>query len=117
MHPDLNADRVNQLLKAFAAELPDNEYAVLVWDNAGFHTAGKIKVPSNVTLLPLPPYSPELNPVENLWHYLRSHHWSNRFYDDYAALMDAACDAWQSVCLDPERIRTVCATPIHPQRA
>lgn len=117
MHPDLNAKRVNQLLAAFGAELPADEHAVLVWDNAGFHTAGEIKVPPNVTLLPLPPYSPELNPTENLWHYLRSHHWSNRFYDDYDALMTAACDAWERACLDPDLIRSVCATPLLQERA
>jgi len=49
---------------------------VLIWDGAGFHTGKDLVVPGNVSLLRLPPYSPELNPVENLWHYLRSHHWS-----------------------------------------
>ena len=59
----------------------------------------------------LPPYSPELNPIENLWHYLRSHHWSNRFYKDYDVLFDAAGEAWRKVCLDKSRINTVCAAP------
>lgn len=117
MHPDLDAGRINQLLTDFAAELPEDEHAVLVWDNAGFHTAGTIKVPRNVTLLPLPPASPELNPAENLWHYLKSHHWSNRCYEDYDALMTAACEAWNIVSLDAELIRSVCATPILEKRA
>ena len=46
-------------------------HAVLIWDGAGFHTGEDVVVPSNVSLIQLPPYSPELNPVENLWHYLR----------------------------------------------
>jgi len=56
----------------------------------------------------LPPYSPELNPVENLWHYLRSHHWSNRKYDTVDELFDAAETAWRATCLDPDPIRSVC---------
>ena len=51
--------------------------------------------PSNITLMSLPPYSPELNPVENLWHYLRSHHWSNRKYETVDDLFDAAVTAWR----------------------
>ncbi len=100
-----------------ADELPDDEYAVLVWDHAGFHTAGKIKVPPNVTLLRLPPYSPQLNPVENLWHYLKSHPWGNRFHDDYDALMAAACEAWDRVSIDAELIKSVCVTPPLAKRA
>ena len=81
---------------------------VMIWDRAGFHTSGQVDPPENVTLVELPPYSPELNPIENLWHYLRSHHWSNRKYDDYDALREAACDAWQIACLKPKLIKTVC---------
>ena len=50
-------------------------------------------------LLALPPYSPELNPVENLWHYLRSHYWSNRKYETVDELFDAAETAWRAACL------------------
>ena len=64
-----------------------------------------------MTVIELPPYSPELNPIENLWHYLRSHYWSNRDYQNYAALMNAATDAWRIAALDPEIIQTVCAAP------
>jgi transposase len=61
-----------------------------------------------VTLVQLPPYSPELNPIENLWHYLKSHYWSNRNYTDYDALEDAA---WQTAVLDQDLMKTVCAAP------
>ena len=59
----------------------------------------------------LPAYSPELNPIENLWHYLKSHHWSNRAYADYDALFQAAEDAWNAACLQPHHIQTICAAP------
>ncbi len=74
---------------------------------AGFRTAHTLEVPANVTAIKLPPYSPELNPVENLWHSLRSHHWSNRDYDNYDALIQATTHAWQQAALIPETTRTV----------
>jgi len=92
----------------FAVEVSSNIHVVMVWDQAGFHTSKNLKIPANVTIVPLPPYSPELNPVENLWHYLRSHYWSNRIYADYDALRIAACDAWQQVCLEPAMLRSIC---------
>jgi len=62
-----------------------------------------------VTLIYLPPKSPQLNPAENLWHYLRSHFWSNRLYKTWEDLKAAAIDGWRRVCLSPEILKTVCA--------
>ena len=106
--PYLNTDIVNVFFDQLVKEIDDDVHVVMIWDQAGFHTSTKLNVPDNVTLIPLPPYSPELNPVENLWHYLRSHHWSNRTHDDYDALCNSACDAWQATCLDPDIIKSVC---------
>jgi transposase len=114
--PTLNAKVINLFLAQMSRELAPDVHAVLIWDGAGFHTAGEVKLPANITLLKLPPYSPELNPIENLWHYLRSHHWSNRFYRDYDELFDAATQAWRVVCLNDELIKTVCSAP-YLQRA
>ncbi len=109
--PNLNTQIVNAFFDQLAREIAPDVHVVLIWDQAGYHTSGDLKVPANVTLLPLPPRSPELNPVENLWHWLRSHYGSNRSYADYDALREAACDAWQRSCLTPELIKRVCATP------
>ena len=114
--PQLNTAVINLFLKEFSAQLAAGVHAVLLWDNAGFHTGGGLVVPENVSLIGLLPYSPELNPVENLWHYLRSHHWSHRVYRDYQALQEAAVEAWRAVCLDPEKIRTICAAPYLTER-
>jgi transposase len=111
MAPYLDTIIVNQFLAQFAQELTPGVHAVLIWDQAGFHTANALQIPANVTVIELPPYSPELNPVENLWHYLRSHYWSNRDYESYADLMDAATDAWRKAALNPEIIKTVCHAP------
>lgn len=107
--PQVNTSVMNAFLEQFSRELPPDVHAVMVLDRAGWHTAAALRVPDNVTLLHLPPKSPQLNPTENLWHYLRSHYWSNRLYRTWDALKDAAIDAWRRVCLVPELIQSVCA--------
>ena len=109
--PELNTLVINVFLKEFAAQLAANVHAVLIWDGAGYHTSHAVVMPANVSVLRLPPYSPELNPIENLWHYLRSHYWSNRVYPDWESLKDAAVFGMQIVGTDRERIKTVCAAP------
>jgi len=110
LSPTINSDVINIFLKQFTAEVSHDVHVLLVWDQAGFHTSKKLKIPENMTIVPLPPYSPELNPVENLWHYLRSHYWANRIYADYDALRLAAVDAWQKAALDKEIVKSVCFT-------
>ena len=112
--PHLNTSIINVFFEQFAREVDPDVHVVMIWDQAGFHTAHAVQPPANVTLIELPPYSPELNPIENLWHYLRAHHWSNRRYADYDALCEAACDAWASTCLDPDVIKTVCRADYLP---
>jgi transposase len=99
LSPQLNTKIINTFLKLFSRTIPPDEHAVMIWDGAGFHTAKALQVPTNITLVQLPPYSPELNPIENLWHYLKSHFWSNRAYADYQELEDAAMQAWQHAVL------------------
>ena len=111
LSPQLNTGIINTFLEQFSATIPEDEQAVMIWDGAGFHTAKALRVPSNVTVVKLPPYSPELNPMENLWHYLKSHYWSNRTYADYEALEDAAMTAWRTAVLDEGLMQTVCAAP------
>lgn len=109
--PYIDTAIINVFLERFSQRLDADVHAVLIWDQAGFHSAKAVRVPQNITLLPLPPYSPELNPTENLWHYLRAHYWANQEYADGEALAQAACAAWQKVCLQPELIKTICNAP------
>lgn len=111
LSPQLNTKIVNLFLEQFSRTLAADEHAALIWDGAGFHISGELKVPANVTIIQLPAYSPELNPIENLWHYLKSHFWSNRAYADYDELEKAAIQAWQIAALDPHLMKTVCAAP------
>lgn len=107
--PNINTGTMNVFLKMLAADLGPRDHAVLIMDQAGWHKARKLVVPDNITILYLPPYSPELNPVERLWAYMRSHYLSNRAYDGYDHLLDASAQAWQQ--LTPELLRSVCACP------
>jgi transposase len=106
--PRLNTGVVQVFLDGLSATIPDGVHVVMVWDGAGYHTAGALRVPANMTLVGLPPYSPELNPVERLWLYLRQHYWSNRVYEDVDAVEEAAMAGWRSVCLNPAKIRSIC---------
>lgn len=108
--PWVNTSVVNAFLGEFSRELAPDVHAVLIWDQAGFHTAKDVCIPENITIIPLPPYSPQLNPVEKLWQYLRQHYWSNRVYADYEALRIAALEAWHHVALKPDRVKSICKT-------
>ena len=116
--PHLDTDVINLFLGELSRQLAPDVHAVLIWDRAGYHTSGSVEVPTNVSLIPLPPYSPELNPIENLWHYLRSHHWSNRVYQDWEALKTEAVASMLAVGTDPDKIKSVCAAPyLNPSEA
>ena len=95
-------------LRMLSEHVDPDVHVVLALDNAGWHVAKALNVPANITLLPLPPYSPELNPVERLWCWLKEHYLSNRIYADYDALLDAGSKAWN--CLTPELLQSVCRT-------
>jgi hypothetical protein len=105
--PLVNTQTMNVYLKMLSDELGPKDHAILIMDGAGWHKSRGLTVPENITILILPPYSPELNPVERLWAYLRSHYLSNRVFDDYQHLLDAGAQAWQQ--LTPETLRSVCA--------
>jgi transposase len=115
--PELNADVLNLFLEQLSRELPAGVHAALIWDGAGFHTSGDLEVPRNISVILLPPYSPELNPVENLWHYLRAHHWSNRAYRDYDELESEAAQSLCTVCLDRKKVKSICNAEYVRKRA
>jgi len=103
--PYLNTDTVNAFFEQFENEVDPNVHVFMIWDRAGFHMSKKVKVPKNVTIIPLPPYSPQLNPIEKLWQYLRHHHWSNRVYDGYDHLRQAANEAWHKQAVSVKNIK------------
>ena len=76
-------------------------------DQAGWHLARALVVPDNITLLPLPARSPELNPVENLWQFMRDNWLGNGIFASYEAILDHCCDAWNKLIVQPWRIMSI----------
>ena len=81
----------------------------MILDRAGWHGSAALVIPANITLLSLPAYSPELNPVERVWLYLKERFLSHRLLGDYDAIVIAACNAWNRLVAEAGRIKTLCA--------
>ncbi len=105
----VNTGTMNVFLRMLGEEIKAGEHGLLNMDRAGWHKSRALSVPANITVPYPPPYSPEFNPVERLWAYLRSHYLSNRTFDGYQHLLDGGADAWQR--LTPDVLKSVCACP------
>ena len=82
-------------------------HAVVLMDQAGWHTTGKLVVPDNISIIALPAKCPELNPVENIWQFLRANWLSNRVFETYDEIIAAACEAWNKLTALPETITSI----------
>ncbi len=109
--PLVNAAAMTLFLVRFAATLPDHVHAVMVVDGAGWHDPRALDIPDNVSLVLLPPYCPELNPVERIWLYLRERFLSLRLLHDTEAIIEACCIAWNQLVAEPGRIKSLCDYP------
>jgi transposase len=94
-------------LAEIATEIAPGKHAVLLLDQAGWHMARNLVVPATITLLPLPPKCPELNPVEKVWQFLRDNWLSNRVFVSYDNLVDHCCDAWNRLVDQPWKIMSI----------
>ncbi len=109
--PEATAASMAVFLERFARQLGPGVHAALVLDRAGWHVSRRLALPDNITLVPLPAYSPELNPVERVWLYLRERFLSHRVLDDYTAVLDAACRAWNALAAEPGRLASLTGYP------
>ena len=108
--PHANAEAMSLHLAEISRHVAKHAHAVVVLDGAGWHqTGGRLQVPGNINLLRLPPYSPELNPQENVRQDLQQNQLSNRVFADYDAIVDACCTAWNALMAMPNRIRSIAA--------
>jgi len=106
--PRANTHAMNLHLAEISCSVAPGAHAVLVCDGAGWHrTGGRLRVPGNISLLRLPPYSPELNPAENVWEYLRANKLSNSVFDTYDTIVDRCCAAWNWLMNTPDHIRSI----------
>ncbi len=114
--PYANTEAMNLHLAEISRCVTPGAHAVVTLDGAGWHRQGRhLKMPNNISLLPLPPYSPELNPQENIWQYLRQNQLANRIFETYDAIVDACCHAWNSLTAQPERITSIATRDWAPQ--
>ena len=107
--PEVNLEAMRAHLAEIGRRVRPGAHAVLVLDGAGWHSSPRLRVPGNVSLLPLPRYAPELNPVETLWEFLRQNLLSHRVWDSYEAIVDACCHAWNRLMQMPDQIATITA--------
>jgi hypothetical protein len=106
--PAVNIEAMYEHLKEISTQLTPGAHAMLVCDGAGWHQQGGRRcVPGNITMLPLPPYAPELNPMENVWAYLRPNKLSRLVWDSYRAIVEACKDGWEFLINDPARISSL----------
>ena len=94
-------------LDEISSQVTPGAHAVLILDQAGWHTTSKLTVPPNITLLPLPPRSPELNPVENIWQFMRDNWLSNRIFESYEQIVTLCCEAWNKLIDQPWKIMSI----------
>ena len=107
MLPIANAEAMNEHLIAISAKVAPGAHAALIMDNAGYHLAAELNFPENITPLPLPPYAPELNSMENVWEYRRGNKLSLTVFDDCDAILEKTCQAWMFFANDTDRIYSI----------
>ena len=105
--PRCDIAAMNLHLAETAAMVAPGAHAVLLCDQAGWHMSDRVVVPANITLLPLPPKCPVLNPVENLWQFMRDNWLSNRVFSSYANIVDHCCYAWNKLVAQPWTIMSI----------
>ena len=105
--PSCNTRAMSLHLAEIATEVAPGAHAVVLLDQAGWHLSSQLVVPSTITLQPLPPKCPELNPVENVWQFMRDNWLSNRVFQSCDDLLDHCCDAWNRLLDQPWHIMTI----------
>lgn len=90
--PWVNTEMMNLYLENMSLEYPDQQI-VIIMDQAGWHKSNDLVVPDNIEIIYLPPYSPELNPVERLWKYLKTRYIHNHVFESLTSIMACLVDA------------------------
>jgi hypothetical protein len=109
--PHCDTEAMSLHLAEVATMVSPGKHAVLLLDRAGWHLSSHLIVPPNITLVPLPPKCPELNPVENVWQFMRENWLSNRVFRSYEDIVDHCCHAWNKLVGQPWRIMSIGMRP------
>ena len=105
--PFCNTTAMNLQLAELSQAVATDAHAVVLMDQAGWHTSDKLDLPANISILLLPPKSPELNPTENTWQFLRDNWLSNRVFKSAEDIVDHCCDAWKKLVDQPWRMMSI----------
>ena len=105
--PACNTEAMQLHLNEIATKVTAGAHAILILDQAGWHGAKDLKIPSNLSLLPLPPRAPELNPQENIWQFMRQNWLSNRVFKSFDDIVDHCCYAWNTLIDQPWKIMSI----------
>ncbi len=105
--PVCNTVAMNLHLREISAAVAPGAHAIIIVDQAGWHLSHALKVPGNMALLPMPSKSPELNPVENIWQFMRDNWLSNRIFKSYDDIIDHCCFAWNRLIDEPWSITSI----------
>jgi len=105
--PFCNTDTMNLHLAEISGAVAADAHAVVLMDQAGWHLTPKLKIPGNISIIPIPSKSPELNPQENIWQYMRDNWLSNRVFETYDEIVDHCCNAWNKLVAQPGRITSI----------
>lgn len=105
--PFCNTDTMNLHLAEISLAVASKAHAVLLMDQAGWHLTPKLEIPDNISIIPIPSKSPELNPQENVWQFMRENWLSNRVFGSCDEIVDHCCDAWNKLVEQPWRIMSI----------
>ncbi len=105
--PYANTEAMNAHLPEITGQVSPRAHALPVLDGASWHSSTGLVIPPNISLLPLPPCSPDLDPVENLCQFLRQNVLANRVFDSYEAIVDVCCHARNTLLAMPERVASI----------
>ena len=105
--PFCNTETMSLHLAEISLAVAPGAHAVVLVDQAGWHTTGKLDLPGNITIIALPAKCPELNPVENIWQFMRENWLSNRVFTSYDNIVDHCCEAWNKLIDQPWHIMTI----------
>jgi hypothetical protein len=105
--PPCDTEAMNLPLAEIAALIAPGGHAVLLLDQAGRHLSGRLRVPSNITLISLPANGPQLNAQENIWEFMRDNWLSNRIFKSYDDIVDHCCEARNTLIDQPWKIISI----------
>ncbi len=107
--PYVNKEIMLEHLQQVSKKTPVGRHAVIIMDGAGWHIEDFENNFDNLSIIKLPPYSPELNPIEQVWSWMRQHHLANRCFSGYDSIVNSVCDAWNNFVSDSKRVIKMCS--------